>query len=121
MNVVMGWRSEYAIGDAFINAAKGEIGIFGYYFGIFLAFSGVLAEAATATLSGSMLINADKIAIAISVIGLGWALYLLAKDITAKSHEEAVPIITWIELSIGICGVVNAVAKYSHDTGNGGS
>jgi len=117
MNVTMHSIRRYAIGDAFINAAKGKIGIFGYYFGIVLAFSGMLAEAATETLSGDLLAKAELVAIAISVVGLVYSLWLLNKDIANKMREESVPIIVMIELAIGICGVVSATAKYLSDAG----
>ena len=115
MNVVMWWRSEYAIGDAIIERAKGKIGILGYYLGIVLAFSGVLVEAATATLSGDLLAKAELVAIAISVVGLVYSLWLLKKDVSTEAHEKAVPLITMIELAIGICGVVNSAVKAIHD------
>jgi len=101
----------YAIGDAIIERAKGKIGIFGYYLGIVLAFSGVLAEAATATLSGDLLKDATLAAVAISVLGLVRSLWLLKRDPELEAKEQAVPLITMIELAIGICGVVSATAK----------
>jgi len=110
-------ESIYLIGDAFINAAKGKIGIIGYYFGIFLTFTGMLAEAATETMSGDMLLTADAIAAIISGLGLIYSLYVLKEDISTKAHEELSPLMTGIELAIGISGVVNSVAKYTADSG----
>ena len=115
MNVTMHSRRRYAIGDAFIDAANEKIGIYGYYFGIVLAFSGMLVEAATETLSGQMLLYADVAAVASSVLGLVYSLWLLAKDKSVNAKEEASPLITMIELAIGICGVVSATAKAIHD------
>ena len=107
----------HAIEGAFVDATKGKIGIFGYYFGIVLAFSGMLAEAATETLTGEMLLWAERAAIAISVAGMGYSLWQLKRDISTEAHEKAVPLITMIELAIGICGVVSATAKYLSDAG----
>ena len=107
----------YAIGDAIIERAKGKIGILGYYLGIVLAFSGVLAEAATATLSGGMLWGAEVAAVVISVMGLGYSLWQLKRDAELEAKEQAVPLITMIELAIGICGVVSSAAKLASDYG----
>jgi len=106
----------YSIGDAFVNRLTGKIGVVGYYIGIFLAFTGMLVSAAAATLSGSALIWAERVAIGVSVVGLGYSLWLLVKDKSLKAKKEASPLITMIELAIGICGVVSAVAKYINDT-----
>jgi len=107
----------YTIGDAFLDAIQRKTGLIGYYIGIFLAFTGILTEAATSTLSGDLLKWAELAAIIISVIGLAQALWKLGKDLTTKTHEEASPLVTGIEIAIGSCGLVSAIVKYLHDNG----
>ena len=112
----------YSIGDVVVDYAKGKlgsgrVGLVAYYIGIVLAFAGMLAESATATLHGDLLIWADRFAIAISAAGLIFSLWMLKRDIANKAREETSPLIVMIELAIGTCGVVSSVAKYVHDKG----
>ena len=109
----------YSIGNTVINFAKNRIGVYGYYIGVILAFSGMLAESATRTLSGDLLKWADLAAGVLSGMGLIYSLWLLKKDASVNAKEKASPLISLIELGIGTCGVVSAIAKYFHDTGGG--
>ena len=112
----------YSIGDAFVDYARGKfgsgkVGLLAYYIGIVLAFAGMLADSATATLHGDLLKWADLAAVIISSAGLIFSLWMLKRDIANKAREEISPLIVLIELAIGTCGVVSSVAKYVHDNG----
>ena len=48
----------------------------------------------------------------VSGMGLIYSLWLLKKDASVNAKEKASPLISLIELGIGTCGVVSAIAKY---------
>ena len=102
------WETGKTSLNNLIGLQEKKIGIIGYYFGIVLAFTGFLAGAATGVLEGKLLKYATFVALATSVIGLVWSLYLLKRDAEVESSELAAPELKAIEIAIGACGVVTA-------------